>query len=105
MNSAFVTQSKYPNVVTSTNVTGHAIDSVNGIIYGQIPDSTQPTGPPYTNSTTVTAGSTSSTNLPTLLMMASDNLTVQQDLHSENIVGRVILNSAGTSLYAIPIAA
>ena len=92
MNSNFATQSKYPNVITSTNVTGHAIDSTNGIIYGQIPDVSQPTGPPYNTSV----------SLPTLLMMASDNLTVNAKIHiPENIVGRVILNSAGTVLYAI----
>jgi uncharacterized protein (TIGR03437 family) len=100
MNSAFVTQSKYPNVVTSTNVTGHAIDSVNGIIYGQIPDSSQPLGPPYTSAPA--AGSTSTVSLPLLLVMASDNLTVTNKLQiPEDIVGRVIENSAGTALYAI----
>ena len=92
MNSSFATQSKYPNVITSTNVTGHAIDSTNGIIYGQIPDVSQPAGPPYNTSA----------SLPTLLMMANDNLTVNAKIHiPENIVGRVILNSAGTVLYAI----
>ena len=100
MNSQFVTQSKYPNVVSSTNVTGHAIDSINGIIYGQIPDASQPGGPPYTSSPA--AGSTSSASLPTLLMMAPDNLTVTQRIHiPEDIVGRMILNAAGTTLYAI----
>jgi len=100
MNSAFVAQSKYPSVVASTNVTGHAIDSVNGIIYGQIPDASQPTGPPYTSTPAV--GSTSTASLPLLLLMASDNLTVSKKIQiPENIVGRVILNSAGTTLYAI----
>jgi len=101
MNSAFVAQSKYPGVVTSTNVTGHAIDSTNGIIYAQIPDATQPTGPPY-NSTSTKAGSASSTSLPILLIMDSDNLTVRDRIMiPENIGGRVIRNSAGTVLYAI----
>lgn len=96
MNSAFVTQSKFPNVVTSTNVTGHAIDSTNGIIYAQIPDGSQPGGPPYVT------GSNTTASLPTLLMLANDNLTVNGRIHiPEDIVGRVILNSAGTSLYAI----
>ncbi|HUB82346.1 MAG TPA: hypothetical protein VMB03_26295 [Bryobacteraceae bacterium] len=100
MNSQFVTQSKYPNVVSSNNVTGHAIDSTNGIIYGQIPDANQPAGPPY--NTTPTAGSTSSASLPTLLTMASDNLTVTGRINMpENIVGRTILNSAGNTLFAI----
>jgi uncharacterized protein (TIGR03437 family) len=101
MNSAFVTQSKYPNVVTSANVTGHAIDSTNGIIYGQIPDASQPSGPPY-NSSSTTAGSTPSAGLPTLLLMATDNLTVNSRIQiPENIVGRVVLNAAATVLYAI----
>src|SRR5262249_52750464 len=94
------TLSKYPNVITSTNVTGHAIDSKNGIIYAQIPDVTQPGGPPYTGTTsTSTSGST---GLPTLLVMDSDNLTVHSRLMlPENIVGRTILNSTGSGLYAI----
>jgi uncharacterized protein (TIGR03437 family) len=100
-NQAYEIQARYPNVSASTNVTGHALDSVNGIIYGQIPDATQPTGPPY-SSTGTTAGSASSTGLPTLLIMASDNLTVTSRVRiPEDIVGRVILNSAGTVLYAI----
>jgi uncharacterized protein (TIGR03437 family) len=101
MNQAYEIQARYPNVVTSTNVTGHAIDSTNGIIYGQIPDATQPTGPPY-NSSGTTAGTASSTGLPELLIMASDNLTVTSRIKiPEDIVGRVILNSAGTTLFAI----
>ena len=91
---------RYPNVITSPNITGSVIDSKNGIIYGQFPDASQPIGPPYTS--TPAAGSTSSASLPLLLVMASDNLTVSSKIQiPENIVGRVILNSAGTSLYAI----
>jgi uncharacterized protein (TIGR03437 family) len=100
-NQAFQMQARYPNVVTSTNVTGHAIDSTNGIIYGQIPDASQPTGPPYTTTGT-TAGTASSTGLPTLLIMANDNLTVTGKIRiPEDIVGRIVLNSAATTLYAI----
>jgi uncharacterized protein (TIGR03437 family) len=99
-NQAFEVQSRYPNVVTSTNVTGHVIDSKNGIIYGQIPDATTPQGPPYTSSSPT--GTTAVTGPPELLIMASDNLTVASRLLiQEDIVGRIILNSAGTSLYAI----
>jgi uncharacterized protein (TIGR03437 family) len=91
MNAAGVTLSKYPNVVSSTNVTGTAIDSTNGIVYGQVPDASQPTGPPYT-----------STSLPALLVMDSDNLTVRDRLLlPENLVGRIAMNSAATVLYAI----
>lgn len=97
-----IVQSKFPNVVTSTNVTGHAIDSKNGIIYAQIPDATQPSGPPYTSSSSTTTTGTTSVGLPTLLIMDTDNLTVHSKIKMpENIVGRMILNAAGTSLYAI----
>ena len=92
---------KFPNVVASTNVTGHAIDSKNGILYAQIPDQTQPIGPPYTSPGSST-GTAASVGPPTLLIMDLDNLTVRDRIMiPENIVGRVILNSAGTVLYAI----
>jgi uncharacterized protein (TIGR03437 family) len=92
---------RYPNVVTSTNVTGHAIDETHNLIYAQIPDATQPVGPPYT-STPTSAGSTSSASLPTLLLMAADNLTVlDRILIPEDLVGRAVLNAAATVMYAI----
>jgi uncharacterized protein (TIGR03437 family) len=92
---------RYPNVVTSTNVTGHAIDQTNNLIYAQIPDVTQPLGPPYT-STTTSAGTTPSASLPTLLLMDADNLTVRDRiLIPEDMVGRAVLNAAATILYAV----
>jgi uncharacterized protein (TIGR03437 family) len=92
---------RYPSRLASLNVTGHAIDSKNSLIYAQIPDVNQPTGPPYT-STTTSAGSTSSAGLPTILLMDSDNLTVRDRiLIPENMVGRAVLNAAATVLYAI----
>jgi uncharacterized protein (TIGR03437 family) len=91
---------RYPNVLSSTNVTGHAIDTKNNLIYAQIPDVTQPNGPPYT-STTTSAG-TSSVILPTLLLMDADNLTVRDRiLIPEDMVGRAVLNAAATVLYAV----
>src|ERR1035441_6500249 len=39
----FVMMGRYPNALTSTSVTGHAIDSKNNLIYMQVPDATQPT--------------------------------------------------------------
>ena len=92
---------RYPNVVSSTNVTGHAIDQANNLIYAQIPDVTQPLGPPYT-STTTSAGTTPSASLPTLLLMDADNLTVRDRiLIPEDMVGRAVLNAAATILYAV----
>ena len=97
----FVMMGRYPNALTSTSVTGHAIDSKNNLIYMQVPDATQPAGPPY-NSPPTSAGSTSSASLPTLSIMDADNLTVRDRiLIPQNMVGRAVLNAAGTVLYAI----
>ncbi len=85
---------RYPNILTSKNITGHAIDSTRGILYGQLPDSTQPTGP--------VAASSSPTVLPGLLIMSSGNMAVQNRIIlPENLVGRAVLNAAGTAMYAI----
>jgi hypothetical protein len=62
MNSAFVTQSKYPNVVTSTNVTGHAIDSKTASYTVKSP--MHPSQPAHHTPLHSTAGSASSTGLP-----------------------------------------
>lgn len=96
MDHQYAIQASFPAVIGSANVTGHVIDSKNGIIYAQIPDVTQPSGPPYTS------GSGTAPILPTLLMMDSDNLTVKQRLLiPENLIGRIVMDSAGANLYAI----
>ena len=61
----FMVRARYPNAIASTNITGHAVDTKNGLIYAQIADGTQPAGPPFA------AG-----KLPTLAILDSDNLTV-----------------------------
>jgi len=92
-------QGRYPAVLASTNITGSAIDSTNGIIYGQFPDSNQSTGPSAFPSRPTGA---SSAQAPALLIMDSDNLTVHSRINiPEDMVGRAILNSAGTVIYAI----
>lgn len=94
-NPNLVLLGRHPNTIASPNVTGHAIDSKNNLIYGQIPDPTQPTGPPYTY--VASAGAA-----PTILIMDSDNLNVRDRIMMpENLVGRAILNAAATVLYAI----
>jgi uncharacterized protein (TIGR03437 family) len=85
---------RYPAVLTSTNITGHAVDSKNHLVYGQFPDASQPTGP--------TIASTTPNVVPAMLIMDSDNLTVRERITiPENMVGRLILNSAATVIYAI----
>ena len=91
-----VVLAQYPDVIASQNVTGSAIDGVNGIVYAQIPDVTQPIGPPYATT------SSSSASLPGLYVMDLDNLTKRDRLGMpESIVGRAVLNSAGTMMYAV----
>jgi uncharacterized protein (TIGR03437 family) len=96
----FMVRSRYPNPVASANVTGHAIDSKNNILYAQIPDANTPTNPPYTPTTQ--AGTASSAKLPVLSVMDADNLTVRDKLNlPENMTGRSVLTSDGAMLYSI----
>jgi uncharacterized protein (TIGR03437 family) len=91
---------RYPNVISSPNITGHAIDSTNGIIYGQFPDASQPSGPPAASSSPAAAAP--SANLPALLIMAADNMTVLDRITiAENMVGRAVLSSDNNMLYAV----
>lgn len=87
----FMIRSRYPQAVAATNITGHAIDSANNILYAQIPDPNQPTAPPYT-----------SAKPPTLAIMDADNMTVRDKLIlPESMTGRAVLNAAATVLYAV----
>ena len=89
--SGFLT-GRYPNVISSANITGHSYDSKNGIIYGQFPDSSQPTGISAVTATTV----------PAMLIMDADNLTVRDRITiPEDMVGRVVMNAARSMMYAI----
>ncbi|MGA3242563.1 MAG: hypothetical protein ABSG03_40490, partial [Bryobacteraceae bacterium] len=95
LNPSGFLQGRYPAILASTIITGNAVDSIHGIIYGQFPDANQPTGP---------AGSSAaaSSARAALLIMDSDNLTEHYRINMpEDIVGRAILNAAGTVLYAI----
>lgn len=85
---------RYPDVLSSTNITGHVIDSKNALVYGQFPDASQPTGPPIASATP--------NILPAMLIMDLDNLTVRDRITiPENMVGRAILNSTAKTIYAI----
>lgn len=96
----FMVRSRYPNPVSSANVTGHALDSKNNILYAQIPDATTPTNPPYTP--TAPAGTASPAKLPALSIMDADNLTVRDKLSlPENLTGRALLTSDGNTMYAV----
>ena len=88
----FMIRSRYPQAVAAKTITGHAIDSANNILYAQIPDPTQPTGPPYT-----------AANPPTMAIMDADNLNVRDRImlpekHDRPHDSRV---AAATVLYTI----
>ncbi len=102
-NSSFnggLVAAQYPDPVASSTLTGSAIDTTSGIIYAQIPDATQPTGPPFASGVSPAAGS--STPLPTLCIMDADNLTLRERVGMpEDIVGRALLSADLKTLYAI----
>ncbi len=76
---------QFPNAAGLLAVGSHAIDSVAGIIYGQIPEANAATGAP-----------------PVLTVWDADNLTVRDRLQlPENLTGRSLLNSAADRLYAV----
>jgi len=89
-----VLKGRYPDVIESANITGSAIDSVNGIIYAQIPDSNQPTGAGPTPSDSAAQSA--------MVIMDADNLTFRDRISiPENMVGRALLDSTATMMYAV----
>ncbi len=92
-----ILKGRYPNVISSTTITGSAIDSINGLIYAQFPDANQPTGPGSSSSSTSGTPQQSA-----MLIMDSDNLTFRQRISiPEDMVGHAVLNAADTMLYVV----
>jgi uncharacterized protein (TIGR03437 family) len=94
IDSRLALKGRYPDVIESANITGVAVDSANGVIYAQIPDKNQPAGagplPP------------DSTAQSAMVIMDADNLTFRDRISiPENMVGRAVLNSAATVMYAV----
>jgi uncharacterized protein (TIGR03437 family) len=89
-----VLKGRYPDVIESPNITGVAVDAANGVIYAQIPDANQPTG-----AGPLPAGSTAQS---AMVIMDADNLTFRDRISiPENMVGRALLNSTATTMYAV----
>jgi len=98
-NQNFSMVAEYPNNVLVANVTGHAWDSINNILYAQIPDAAMAAGTPVAASN---GASAFTTPMPALLVMDADNLTFRERLTlRENLVGRAVLNAAATVMYAV----
>jgi uncharacterized protein (TIGR03437 family) len=102
-NGGFMIASRYPQPLTSPNVTGHAVNSTNGVtdtLYAQVFDANQPSGPPYYPTTP--AASASSAKPPVLSILDADNLTVRDKIYlPEDLVGRALVDSKGNNMYAI----
>jgi uncharacterized protein (TIGR03437 family) len=89
----------YANNVLVPNVTGHAWDSINNILYAQIPDAAMASATPIASSN---QPSPITAPMPALLVMDADNLTFRERLTlRENLVGRAILNKAVSVMYAV----
>lgn len=97
--SVFYNISQFPNPSGALNVGTTAIDSAHNLIYAQIPPGVSTTG---SSGTTGTTSTTSTATPPTLQIVASDNLTVQNQLNlPENFTGRSVLSQDGSTLYGI----
>ncbi|MBZ5596071.1 MAG: hypothetical protein LAP39_27830 [Acidobacteriia bacterium] len=87
-------RSEFPNPSGKLNVGSHAIDSVAGLIYAQIPQ-----GQPQGNGT---SSAPAAAQPPVLMIVDADNLTVREQLQlPENLAGKSLLNSARDTLYAV----
>ncbi|HVP45592.1 MAG TPA: hypothetical protein VMT32_03380 [Bryobacteraceae bacterium] len=85
--------SEFPNPSGKLNVGSHAIDSVAGLIYAQIPQA-QPQGSGTSSAPAVQP--------PVLMIVDADNLTVREQLQlPENLAGKSLLNSARDTMYAV----
>ena len=96
---------QFPNSITSANIGGSVVDSATALIYAQILTASPTSTSSTTSSTTAPstpAAPASSTTPPALTIMDADNLTVEDSWAlPENITGRMILNAAGTTIYAV----
>jgi uncharacterized protein (TIGR03437 family) len=88
-NASGLLLSQFANPSGQLNIGSHAVDSVSGVIYAQIPQAQQ-------------SGATGSVAVSPLMIVDADNLTVRdQLLLPENLTGRSILNKAHSTMYAV----
>jgi uncharacterized protein (TIGR03437 family) len=85
--------SQFPNPSGQLNVGSHAIDSVAGVIYAQIPQAGAQTAAP---------GAIAPSQPPVLMVVDADNLTVRDQLQlPENLAGKSLLNAARDTMYSV----
>jgi len=89
---SFYNISQFNNPSGALNVGTTAIDQAHGVIYAQIPPGVSATS----------SGGTTTTTPPTMQIVASDNLTVLNQLNlPENFAGKSVLSSDGSILYGV----
>jgi len=83
--------SEFANPSGVLNVGSHAIDSVAGLIYAQIPQAQSQSG-----------GSSATTAPPVLMVTDAGNLTIRDQLQlPENLAGKSLLNRARDTMYSV----
>lgn len=107
---------QFPIAGGALNIGTHAIDSVAGVIYAQVPEQLPPPAPPTSTTICLPDGrcvtitnapspnaTPSTDSRPANLMVADlDNLNVRERfLLAENLGGRSVLNKARTTMYSI----
>jgi uncharacterized protein (TIGR03437 family) len=94
--STFYNISQFPNPSGALNIGTTAIDSAHGVIYAQIPNGTTTTSTGSGTTTTPTSAP------PVLQVVASDNLTVLNQLNlPENFAGKSALLQDGSVMYGV----
>jgi uncharacterized protein (TIGR03437 family) len=90
---------QFRNPLGALGVGGHAIDSVRGVIYAQVPEAPATTS----GSTAAPTGTTPTpTEPPALTIAEADNLAVRERLQlPENLAGKAVLSSDRSVMYAI----
>ena len=88
--------SQFANASGQLNVGSHAIDSVAGLIYAQIPQASASAG------SATAAQPPAAAQPPVLMIVDADNLTIRDQLPlPENLAGRSLLNTSRTTMYSI----
>lgn len=79
---------QFPNPSGQLNIGSHAIDSERGVIYAQIPERPN--------------GTDQDAEVPVLMVLDADNLTVRERLRlPENLSGKAVLSGDGRIMYAL----
>jgi uncharacterized protein (TIGR03437 family) len=102
--SSFYNISQFPNPSGALNIGTTAVDSAHNVIYAQIPAGVATTSGTTGGGTTGTGTTTTTTTSgpPILQIVASDNLTVQNQINlPENFAGKSVLSSDGSMLYGV----